>query len=56
MDRPCGQAADQTLVSQVPTKGVRTVYSRLGDWFAWICLLGLAALLVSGIRHKPGRA
>ena len=50
------QALDQTLVAQVPTKGVRTVYSRLGDWFAWLCMLGLAALVATGIRHKPGRA
>jgi apolipoprotein N-acyltransferase len=47
------QAADQTLVAQVPTKGARTVYSRLGDWLVWVCLLGLVALIATGIRHKP---
>ena len=30
------------LVSYVPTKGVRTVYSVIGDVFAWLC----AAVLV----------
>lgn len=29
------QTTDYTMISQVPTRGVRTIYSRLGDWFAW---------------------
>jgi apolipoprotein N-acyltransferase len=37
-------ATDHTLISQVPIKGVRTIYSRLGDWFAWVCLVGLVGL------------
>jgi apolipoprotein N-acyltransferase len=48
------QAADQTLVSQVPTKGVRTIYSRLGDWFAWLCGLGLVGLVIAGWRGPVG--
>lgn len=39
------QSTDLTLISQVPMEGVRTIYSRLGDWFAWICCGGLAALV-----------
>lgn len=39
-------AAERTLVSQVPTEGVRTVYRVVGDAFAWLCLLGLAVLAV----------
>jgi apolipoprotein N-acyltransferase len=35
-------AAERVLVSQVPTRGVRTLYSRLGDWFAYASLVGLA--------------
>jgi len=27
-------SSDLTLIAQVPTCGVRTIYSRLGDWFA----------------------
>ena len=50
------QAMDQTLVAQVPTRGVRTIYSRAGDWFAWVCVAGLAALVVAGTRHKPRQA
>jgi apolipoprotein N-acyltransferase len=38
------QASDLTLLAQVPTRGVRTIYSRLGDWFGWLCILALVAL------------
>jgi apolipoprotein N-acyltransferase len=38
------RTADYALVSEVPTKGVRTFYSRFGDWFAWVCLGGLLLL------------
>ena len=43
------QSSDLTLVSEVPVKGVRTLYSQFGDWFAWLCL-GCLALLVSLTR------
>lgn len=36
-------ATGPAMISAVPTKGVRTIYSRLGDWFA---RLSMAALLV----------
>ncbi len=34
------------MVSYVPTKGVRTVYSVVGDVFAWLCAIGFAILAV----------
>ncbi|HET7208750.1 MAG TPA: nitrilase-related carbon-nitrogen hydrolase [Terriglobales bacterium] len=47
--------SDYVMISEVPTRGVRTFYSRCGDWFAWAslaCLLMLAALaLKKGTRH-----
>ena len=43
----------QVLTAQLPTHGVRTIYSRIGDVFAWICLAGLAVLLVAS---RPRRA
>ena len=36
-------ATDRALISQVPTRGVRTLYSRIGDVFAWLCIGGLLA-------------
>ncbi|MGW3210223.1 nitrilase-related carbon-nitrogen hydrolase [Streptomyces sp. NPDC001135] len=34
----------QTTVAYVPVRGVTTVYDRVGDTFAWLCLAALAAL------------
>jgi apolipoprotein N-acyltransferase len=38
------QTAEYSMVSEVPTKGTRTIYSVLGDWFAWVCFVALGAL------------
>jgi apolipoprotein N-acyltransferase len=46
------QTTDYAMVSQVPTRGVWTIYARLGDWFAWLCLLGVAGLAVVALRKK----
>jgi apolipoprotein N-acyltransferase len=46
------QTTDYAMISQVPTRGLRTIYSRLGDWFAWLCLAGLAWLTVQSLRKK----
>lgn len=43
---------DYAMISEVPTKGVRTIYSRLGDWFAWVCLAGLVLLMAQSLRRK----
>jgi apolipoprotein N-acyltransferase len=46
------QTADYAMISQVPTRGVRTIYSRLGDWFAWGCLAGLASLTIVSLHRR----
>ena len=46
------QTTDYAMVSQVPTRGVWTIYTRLGDWFAWLCLVGLACLTALSLRKK----
>ena len=43
---------DRVLVAQVPTHGTRTVYALLGDWFAWVCLVGLAGVVITGIKSR----
>jgi len=44
------QAHELTMVAQLPIRGVRTLYSLLGNWLAWLCLAGLIALVWLGIR------
>ncbi len=41
------RSTDYVMVSDIPTRGVKTFYSRFGDWFGWTCL---AALLVFILR------
>lgn len=46
--------ADYTMVSEVSTRGARTIYSRLGDWFAWICVAALLVFIVTPLRkYRP---
>jgi apolipoprotein N-acyltransferase len=34
------------LYSDVPIKGQKTVYSVLGDYFAWLCILFFASISI----------
>jgi apolipoprotein N-acyltransferase len=54
-------AGDGTMTVQVPMGGVRTVYARTGDLFAWLCVAGLtvvtAAILMRAVSSgKPDAA
>lgn len=40
-----------TMVASVPTHGARTVYATIGDLFAWLCIVGLAALIGLTVRQ-----
>ena len=42
----------KVLVAQVPTEGLRTPYSVLGDWFVYICMVGFVLIIVLYIRNK----
>jgi apolipoprotein N-acyltransferase len=46
------QTMDYAMVSQVHTRGVRTVYSRLTDWFAWMCMAVLVLLTVQSLHRR----
>lgn len=42
---------DKVMLSHVPTKGTRTIYSLIGDFFAWICV-GVFCILMACIILK----
>ncbi|HEY2954883.1 MAG TPA: nitrilase-related carbon-nitrogen hydrolase [Candidatus Eisenbacteria bacterium] len=44
---------DHRMVALVPTQGARTFYARVGDLFAWLCVLALAGVVVmaQGLRR-----
>ncbi|WP_274911665.1 nitrilase-related carbon-nitrogen hydrolase [Streptomyces sp. WZ-12] len=45
----------QATVAHVPLHGTTTVYDRIGDTFAWLCLAAVGALLAAGAltRRRP---
>jgi apolipoprotein N-acyltransferase len=48
---------DPVVVAYIPTKGVTTIYSRIGDLFAWLCIAGLvAAIAWVVVRRKSAKA
>ena len=48
------QASDLTMVAQVPTRGVPTLYSRLGNWFAWLSVGALLLLALLAVIRGSG--
>lgn len=42
-------ASDRTMVAQVPVRGVRTIYSIIGDLFGWMCVAGFVAITIWAI-------
>ena len=33
-------ATDRTMVAQVPVRHVATIYTSIGRWFEWVCVVG----------------
>jgi apolipoprotein N-acyltransferase len=46
------QSMDKVMVTQVPIRGVPTIYSRLGDWFAWVSLASLVFLTIASFSQE----
>jgi apolipoprotein N-acyltransferase len=50
------KSEDGILYANVPTKGIKTIYSMIEDLFAWLCVLAFVAFIVmpiiSRIRKK----
>lgn len=47
---------DGILYADIPTRGVKTVYARFGDWLGWICVLGLICLSLVAARRREAAA
>lgn len=47
------QTNENIMISDVPTKGTKTLYAKMGDWFVWTCLAGLIIILAKvNLRKK----
>lgn len=45
-------SGEHVLVSHLPVKGVKTLYARWGDWWAWLCGIGALAMAAVGVVKK----
>src|SRR5262249_61890991 len=43
---------DRSLTVQLPVGGVRTMYARIGDALAWLCIVALAATVAISIIRR----
>jgi len=43
---------NRIIITEIPVKGVRTIYSQAGDWFAWFCVIMLIFLIISAIFNN----
>jgi apolipoprotein N-acyltransferase len=46
---------DGILLVDIPTKGVRTLYARVGDLSGWLAVAGLLAFVAVAVRRRPER-
>ncbi|HMG90338.1 MAG TPA: nitrilase-related carbon-nitrogen hydrolase [Chryseolinea sp.] len=47
---------DRVVVAYLPTAGIKTLYSRVGDSFAWVCVVGLVFIIASlGFQYAKRR-
>ena len=46
------------MYAELPTQGVHTLYTQIGDVLGWICVVGLVGVvplsIVLNIKHKKG--
>jgi apolipoprotein N-acyltransferase len=45
---------DQVMIADVPTSGITTVFSKIGQFFSWFCLVGLIAVIGWVLFHRKG--
>lgn len=44
----------ETMYAHVPTEGSETLYSRIGDLFAWLCCAAFLGFLFVGVKNPRG--
>jgi apolipoprotein N-acyltransferase len=45
-------AGEPTAVANVATQHATTLYARFGDWFAYLCVSGFAALILAALLRR----
>ena len=43
---------ERIMIANLPTQGVSTVYSCIGDLFAWLCVVGFLGLMILAVKNR----
>ncbi len=43
---------ERVMIADLPTQGVQTIYSQIGDIFAWLCVFGSLGLIVLAVKDR----
>lgn len=46
------KSENEIMISDVPVKGVNTIYNIIGDLFAWLCSIGIFLIIVTSKRNQ----
>jgi len=44
------------MLADVPVQSVFTIYSVIGDLFAWLCVIGLIILIVTAVIRRKQKS
>ncbi|GAI81779.1 unnamed protein product, partial [marine sediment metagenome] len=36
---------ERIMIADIPKQGIKTIYSQIGDLFAWLCVLGFLIMI-----------
>ncbi|KAF5418951.1 MAG: apolipoprotein N-acyltransferase [Candidatus Methanocomedens sp.] len=45
---------DVVMIADVPKQGIKTIYSQIGDLFAWLCVLGFLIMVGLSLTRSKG--
>lgn len=43
---------ERIMLADIPEQGVNTIYSQIGDVFAWLCIFGVLGLIALAIKNR----
>ena len=43
---------ERIMIADIPKQGIKTIYSQIGDFLAWLCVFGLLGLIALAVRNR----
>jgi len=45
---------ERIMIADIPKQGIKTVYSQIGDLFAWLCVFGFLIMVGLSLTRSKG--